>query len=169
MSGRQRESIYDSRDVVRGPSFGGVGHRMSIVGPHAAAAVIDDNDDDSNDRRRSGGGRAHPLLSVPSHQTPSHQTPSCRMPLVIVDVANRSQWRWHEGVRGVVIRVVEEEGPHCCTHSSGSDPTRGGRWGEEEWRDVGGITWQTSSGWGRRRRRRRKGNGDDNYGYMCNM
>ncbi len=45
-------------------------------------------------------------------------------------------------------------GPRCCTHSSGSDPTWCGRWGEEEQRDVGGITWQTTSGWGRRRRRR---------------
>jgi hypothetical protein len=41
----------------------------------------------------------------------------------------------------------------CGTHSSGSDPTRGGRWGKEEQQDVGGITWQTTSGWGRRRRR----------------
>ncbi len=65
----------------------------------------------------------------------------------------------------MVVRVMEEEGPRCCTHSSGSDPTRGGRWGEEEWRDIGGITWQTSSGWGWRRRRRREGDGDNDYGY----
>jgi hypothetical protein len=65
----------------------------------------------------------------------------------------------------VVVRVVEEEGPRRCTHSSGSDPTRGGRWGEEERRDVGGITWQTTSGWGRRRRRRREGDGDEDAGY----
>jgi hypothetical protein len=30
-------------------------------------------------------------------------------------------------------------GPHHCTHSSGSDPKWGGRWREEEWREVGGI------------------------------
>jgi hypothetical protein len=65
----------------------------------------------------------------------------------------------------VVVRMVEEEGPRRCTHSSDSDPTRGGRWGEEEWCDVGGTTWQTSSGWGRRRRRRREGDGGDDYGY----
>jgi hypothetical protein len=86
------------------------------------------------------------------------------MPLVVVNAANRGRWRQHEGVRGMIVRVVEEEGPRCCTHSC-SDPTRGGRWGEEEWRDVGGITWQTSSGWGRRRKRRRKSDGNDNYGY----
>ncbi len=54
------ESIYNSRDVVRGPSFGGMGHRMSIVSPHAAAAVIDDNDDDDDDRRRIGGALCPP-------------------------------------------------------------------------------------------------------------
>ncbi len=91
--------------------------------------------------------------------------PSRRTPLLVVDVADRGRRREQEGVRGVVVRVVEEEGPRRCTHSSGSDPTRVGRWGEEEWRDVGGITWQTSSGWGRRRRRRREGDGDDDYGY----
>jgi hypothetical protein len=80
--------------------------------------------------------------------------PSHRMPLVVVDVADRGRWRRHEGVRGMVVRVVEEEGPHCCTHLSGSDPTQGGQWGEEEQRDVGGITWQKMSGWERRRRRR---------------
>jgi hypothetical protein len=48
------ESDYDGRDVVRGQSFGGVGRRMSIVGPHAAAAVINDDDVD-NDRRHGGG------------------------------------------------------------------------------------------------------------------
>ncbi len=37
---------------------------------------------------------------------------------------------------------------------SGSDLTHGGGWEEEEWHDVGGIAWQTTSGWGRRRRRR---------------
>ncbi len=51
----------------------------------------------------------------------------------------------------------------CCTHSSGSDPTWGGRWGEEEQRDVGGITWQTTLGWGRRRKRRRKCDNDNDY------
>ncbi len=48
------ESDNDGRDVVRGPSFGGMGHRTSIVSPHAAAAaIIDDND--NNNRHRGGG------------------------------------------------------------------------------------------------------------------
>jgi hypothetical protein len=63
------------------------------------------------------------------------------------------RWRWHEGVRGMVVRGVEEEVSCCCTHLAGSDPTRGGRWGEKERRDIGGITWQKTSGWGMRRRR----------------
>jgi hypothetical protein len=50
------ESDYDSRDVIRGPSFGSVGRRMSIDGPHATATVID-NDDFDNNRRRGGGLR----------------------------------------------------------------------------------------------------------------
>jgi hypothetical protein len=45
-------------------------------------------------------------------------------------------------------------GPRCCTHSSGSDPTWDGQWGEKEQHDVGGTTWKTMSGWERRRRRR---------------
>ncbi len=47
------ESDYDGHNVIRGPSFGGVGHRMSIVGPHAASAAIIDNKD-NNDLRRGG-------------------------------------------------------------------------------------------------------------------
>jgi hypothetical protein len=65
----------------------------------------------------------------------------------------------------MVIRVVEEEGLRCCTHLSDFDPTQGGQWGEEEWHDVGGIMWQTTSGWGRRRKRCRKGGGNNDYGY----
>ncbi len=80
------ESDYDGRDVICGPSFGGVGHRASIVGPHAAAAVI--NDDDDNNRRRGGGASCPPLRSVPSRQTP----------LVVVDVADRCRRRRHEGI-----------------------------------------------------------------------
>jgi hypothetical protein len=72
-----RESDIDGRDVVCGPSFGGVGHRIPIVGPHAAAAVINDNND--NDPRRSGGA---------SCPTPPWFVPSRRMPLVVVHVTN---------------------------------------------------------------------------------
>ncbi len=46
-----------------------------------------------------GGCCASPLRSIPSRQTP----------LIIVDVADRGQWRRHEGVRGVVICMVEKE------------------------------------------------------------
>ncbi len=51
-------------------------------------------------------------------------------------------------------RVGRGGGPHYFTHLSGSDPTRGERWGEEEQRDVGEIAWKTTSGWGRKRRGR---------------
>ncbi len=92
------ESNNDGRNVVRGPSSGGMGHRTSIVGPHATAAIIDNNDD--NDRRRGGGASCPPpLWSIPSRRTP----------LVVVDVTDRSRWQQHGGVRGVVIRVVEEK------------------------------------------------------------
>ncbi len=40
-----------------------------------------------------------PLRSVPSRQTP----------LIVVNVANRGRRRRHEGIGGVVVRVVEEE------------------------------------------------------------
>ncbi len=74
------ESNYDSRNIVRGPSFGSVGRRMTIDGPHAAATVIN-NDDFDNDRRRGGGASCPPPsgLSRPANR---------RTPLVVVDVAN---------------------------------------------------------------------------------
>jgi hypothetical protein len=93
-----------------------------------------------------GGCRAPPLCSAPSRRTPLVVVPSRLMPLIIFDVTDRRRWRRHKGVWGVVVCMVEEEGPRHCTHSSGSDPTRGGRWGEDEWCDVGRIAWQTLSG-----------------------
>jgi hypothetical protein len=54
-------SDYDGRDVVCGPSVGGMGRRTSIVGPCAAAAVVDIND------CRLGGGLSCPPPSDPSH------------------------------------------------------------------------------------------------------
>ncbi len=72
------ESDNDGRDVVRGPSFGGVGHRTSIVGPHAAAAIIEDNYD--NDCHHGGGASCPP---------PLRSVPSCWTPLVVVDVTDR--------------------------------------------------------------------------------
>ncbi len=56
------KSDNDGRDVVRGLSFGSVGHRISIVGPHAATAIIDNNDD--NDRRHGGGASCPPPSSL---------------------------------------------------------------------------------------------------------
>jgi hypothetical protein len=100
------ESNYNGRHVIRGPSFGGVGQRISIVSSHGAAAVINNKDVD-NDLYRSGGRHAPPPLVHP----------------VLPDAAC---CHYHKGVWGVVIRGVEEEGPHRCNHLSGSDPTRGG-------------------------------------------
>ncbi len=94
-SGRRGESNYNGRDVIRGPSFGGMGHRMLIVGPLATAAVIDkdinNNDNDDNNDRRCGGGVScpPPLRSTLSLWTPLVVVPSCRTLLVIVNVANR--------------------------------------------------------------------------------
>ncbi len=65
-----RGICYDGRNVLSGPSVGGVGQRMLIVG---AAAAVDDNDD----RRRD-------IVPPPFQSVPSH-----RMPLVdVVDIAD---------------------------------------------------------------------------------
>jgi hypothetical protein len=59
------ESSYDGRNIVRGPSFGGMGHRTLIVAPHTAATII--NDDDNNNNCHHGGGpRAPSGLSRPA-------------------------------------------------------------------------------------------------------
>jgi hypothetical protein len=52
------EPNYDGRDIVCGPSFGSVGQRMLINGPHAAAIVINNNN--FNNNHRHGGGRHAP-------------------------------------------------------------------------------------------------------------
>ncbi len=75
------ESNYDGRNVVRGPSFGGVGHSTSNVGPHAAAAVIDDDDDDDYCRR--GGGSSSPPPSGRSR--PAGRRSSLSMSQTAVD------------------------------------------------------------------------------------
>ncbi len=112
-----------------------------IVGPHTAAAV-----NDNDDHRRSKGRHApHFLVPPVLPDAPRRRCQYCRPWLMAAA-------RGHLG-RGCTCGV-RGGGPHCCTHSSGSDPTPCGQWGEEEQRDVGGITWQTTSGWGRRRRRR---------------
>jgi hypothetical protein len=57
------ESNYDCCDIVRGPSFGSMGWRMLIEGPHAAATVI--VDDNFNNNCRCGGGASFPPPSGP--------------------------------------------------------------------------------------------------------
>jgi hypothetical protein len=47
--------------------------------------------------------------AVGRHAPPLRSVLSRRMPLVVVDVADHGQRRRHEGVWGVVVRVVEEE------------------------------------------------------------
>ncbi len=68
------ESNYYGCNVVRGPSFGIVGNRTLIVGPHTAAAIIHNNDADNNnnnnnndDRRLDRGALCPPPLvhSIP--------------------------------------------------------------------------------------------------------
>jgi hypothetical protein len=134
------ESDYDGR----GTSFGGVGLRTSIVGPHAAAAVIHDDDVDGDHRR--GGGALCPPPSVLSR--PAGRRMSLSMSPTAVDGGGtRAFGAWSYAWWRRKVRAG-------CIHSSGSDLIRCGRLGEEERRDIGGIRWQTMSGWGRRRRRR---------------
>ncbi len=57
------ESDYDGCDVIRRQSFGGMGHRTSIVSPHLATAVINNKDD--NNCRRGGGASCPPPLIRP--------------------------------------------------------------------------------------------------------
>ncbi len=40
---------------------------------------------------------------------PLRSFPSRRTPLVVVNVSDRGRRRWHKGVRGVGVRVVEED------------------------------------------------------------
>jgi hypothetical protein len=98
------ESDYNGRDVVRGPSFGGVGHRTSIVSPHAAAAVIHDNDDDE---RRCGGGALCPPLSGPSRSAGCRSS-SSMLPTAVDGSGTRafgvcSYSCWRRNVHAVVL------------------------------------------------------------------
>jgi hypothetical protein len=99
------ESDYDGRDVVRGPSFGSVGWRMSIYAPHAAATVIDDDDFD-NDRHR-GGGASCPPPSGPSR--PAGRRSSLSMSPTAVDGGGTrafGAWSyagWRRKFRAVVL------------------------------------------------------------------
>jgi hypothetical protein len=84
-SGQQKGYNYDGRNVVRRPSVGGRGQRMSTVGPHIAA-VVDKNNKDNNHHRGRGALCPPPLWSILS----------CRMLLVnIVDIVDRSRRWWH--------------------------------------------------------------------------
>ncbi len=115
VSGRRGESVYNSRDVIRGPSFGGVGHRMSIVGPHAAPAVIDNDDDDDDDCRHSGGASCSPppvrpiLPDHPARHHPAGRRSSLLMSLTAVDGGGTrvfGAWLypwWRRKVRAVVL------------------------------------------------------------------
>ncbi len=40
---------------------------------------------------------------------PLRSIPSCRMSLVVIDVSDRGRQRRHGGIRGVGVRVVEED------------------------------------------------------------
>jgi hypothetical protein len=62
------ETNYNGCNIVRGPSFVGVGRRMSIFGHHAAATIFNDNDVD-NDCRRSGEASCPPLSYARPHVT----------------------------------------------------------------------------------------------------
>jgi hypothetical protein len=76
------ESDKDGRNVVHGLSFGGVGHRTSIVGPHAATAIIGNND--NNNCRRSGGA------SCPAPSGPSCPTGCCLLLSMLPTAVNGS-------------------------------------------------------------------------------
>ncbi len=112
------EFDYDGHNVIRGLSFGGMGHRTSIIGPYAAAAVIDKDDD--NNRRRGGGGVV-PSPSGPSHPA-GHRLSLSMLPTAVDGGGIRAfgVWSYTWWMRGGWCR---------CTRLSGSEPPWGGRWG----------------------------------------
>ncbi len=112
------ESDYDCRDVIRGPSFGGMGHRTSIVGPHASAPVIDDT---TTIAAAMGGRRAPP---PPVRLVPPDAARCCRCRRTRSTVVARGRsgcGRTRGGGEGVWRH---------CTRLAGSDPPWGGRWVE---------------------------------------
>jgi hypothetical protein len=124
------ESDNNGHDIVRSPSFGGVGHRTLIVRPHAPAAVIDNNND--NNCHRGGGALCPPPLVRPIPPDAAHCCRCCQLRLTA------AAW----GCLGYGHMRGGGGGGQChCTHLSGSDPPPGWTMGEEEWCDVGGITW----------------------------
>ncbi len=89
--GQQGESNYNSCHVIRGPSFGGVGWRTLIVGPHTT--VVDDDDDGNHHHGRKA--LVHPVLLDAARHC------QCCQP------QSTAEARGHSG-RGVHL-VVEEE------------------------------------------------------------
>ncbi len=88
-------TMVATSSVGRPSAAWGIGHRSSAPSPPPPSSMTTM----TTIAATVGGRRAPPLRSVLSR----------RMPLVIVDVANRGRrWR-HGGIWGVVIRVVEEE------------------------------------------------------------
>ncbi len=66
--------------------------------------------------------------------------PVCTVPLVAACCCQCHQPRSTVVARGRLEHGHTRGGgggPRCCTHSSGSDPTWGGQWGEEERCDLG--------------------------------
>ncbi len=99
------ESDYNCCNIVRGPSFGSVGQRMSIDGPHTATTIINDDDFDNNHHR--GGGASCPPPSGPSCPARRHSL-SSMLPTVVDGSGTRAigAWSyagWRRKFRAIVI------------------------------------------------------------------
>jgi hypothetical protein len=121
----------------------GIGHQLSAPTPPPPSSTT------MRTRIATAVGGRHPLPpSGPSRRARCRHAArrcQCHQPRLTVEAWGHSGCCCTCGGGG--------GGQSHCTHLSGSDPPQGGRWGEEERSDVGGITWQTMSGWERRRRR----------------
>jgi hypothetical protein len=102
------ESDYDGRNVIGGLSFGGVGHRTSIVGPHAAASVIDKDDD--NNCHRSGGASCPPPPIRPIPPDTAHCCRCCQPQSMAAARGRlgcgRTRGGWEEVGAVVLVRQV---------------------------------------------------------------
>ncbi len=116
----------------------GIGHRSSATTPPPPSST-------TRQRLPPRWGGVVPPPPVRPVPPDAARRCRCRRPRSTAAARGRSGCGRTRGGGGGVWRR--------CTRSAGSDPPRGGRWGEEERSDVGGITWQSTSGWGRRRRR----------------
>ncbi len=111
-----------------------------IVSPHA---TVVDEDDDHNCCQ--GGGALCPPLSGPSR--PAGRLSLSSMSLTVVHGGGKRDfgawaYMWWRRMRSAPL--------HSFVRFRSS---QGWTMGEEEQSDVGGITWLSTSGWGRRRRR----------------